>query len=380
MRAMRAIPTGSAAVFARFHVFAPAAASAVRACKRLTDRRPANRHLVPFGRVEDEVNHDPYDQRRPRKKVVEGGFRDLRRRHGALFPARSGADLGEGEVAVVERDAVLRNAMVSEIERAGWLRPGPVAGAMRAVPRHEFLPDMALDDAYADRAIAIKTTGGEVLSSISQPSMIALMMQLLAPQPGDRVLEIGTGSGYHAALLAELVGTGGSVTTTDLDADLTARARAALERLGYRNVDVITADGAARPPAGDRFDRIVVTARSNDVAAPWWDALGEGARIVVPLRLESAGEYAVGFVRHGNRLESVGVHPCAFLALRGKAAAADAGDVFYRDPAQRASRIRFRPVARVLAVRRDDALPSLLEEADVVIARTASVFAVSFSS
>jgi protein-L-isoaspartate(D-aspartate) O-methyltransferase len=362
----------------RHHVFAAPAPSAVRTRKRLTDRRTAGGNFVSLRRVEYDVDDDADDERRPCEEMVEGSGRDLRR-HGVLFPAPSGVDLGRGEVAVVERDAVLREAMVSNVERAGWLRPGPVASAMRAVPRHRFLPGMPLDDAYADRAIAIKTSDGEVLSSISQPSMIALMLQLLAPERGDRVLEVGTGSGYHAALLAELVGSEGRVTTTDLDADLTARARAALEDLDYANVRVLTGDGAS-PTEGARYDRIIVTARSDDVAASWWQALPEGARLVVPLRLEGAGEYAVGFVRRGPFLESVGVHPCAFLALRGEAAGEGDGDLFYRDPEQRSGRARARPVARVHAVRRDDARPSLLEEADLVIARPATVFAVTFTS
>ncbi len=363
----------------RHHVLAMPAASAARACKRLPDRRAGGRDLVPFCDVEGSVDDDAHDERRPREKMVEGGGRDLRR-HGVLFPVGSGADLGRGEVAQVERDAVLREAMVANVERGGWLRPGPVANAMGVVPRHRFLPETPLDDAYADRAIAIKSSDGEVLSSISQPSMIALMLQLLAPEAGDRVLEVGTGSGYHAALLAELVGTAGSVTTTDLDADLTARAGAVLESLGYAQVRVVTADGAGPSMEGTHFDRIVVTARSDDVADSWWNALSDGARLVVPLRLEGAGEYAVGFVRRGGRLESVGAHPCAFLALRGEAAGEGGADLFYRDPAQRASRVRLRGVSRVLAVRRGDALPSLLEEADLVIARPATVFAVTFTS
>lgn len=270
--------------------------------------------------------------------------------------------------------------MVSNVERAGILRPGPVATAMRTVPRHRFLPETPLEHAYADRAIAIKTGDGEVLSSISQPSMIALMLELLAPQPGDRVLEVGTGSGYHAALLAELVGPSGSITTTDLDADLTERARQVLANLGYGNVSVLTADGTAQLPSAARYDRIVVTARSDDVAEAWWRTLSELGRLVVPLRLEGAGEYAVGFVRRGNRLESVGVHPCAFLALRGEAIASRTGDLFYRDPTLRHSRIRLQPVLGVLGVRREDAEARLLEEADLVIARPVTVFAVSFAS
>lgn len=363
----------------RNHMLAMSPPAAARAGKRLADRRTAGGDLVPLRRIENEVDHHSDDERRPREEMVEGGGRDLRR-HGVLFPARSGADLAEGEVAGVERDAVLRDAMVSNVERAGWLRPGAIANAMRTVPRHRFLPEIPLEDAYEDRAIAIKTSRREVLSSISQPSMIALMLQLLAPQRGDRVLEVGTGSGYHAALLAELVGAEGSVTTTELDPDLTIRARAALQNLGYASIRVFAGDGAAASPEDARYQRIVVTARSDDIAASWWHALLEGARLVVPLRLEGAGEYAVGFVRRGDRLESVGVHPCAFLALRGEAAAEEAGDLFYRDPAQRASRVRLRPVTRVAAVRRRDARPSLLDDADLVIARPETVFAVSFTS
>lgn len=279
----------------------------------------------------------------------------------------------------MERDAVLREAMVTSMERAGALRSRSVAAALRSVPRHRFLPETPLDLAYADRAIAIKAADGEVLSSISQPSMIALMLELLAPEPGNRVLEVGTGSGYHAALLSELVGPCGSVTTTDLDAELTGRAGAVLGDLGYGNVRVLTADGAA-PLSGTRFERIVVTARTEDVASAWWDELSETARLVVPLRLEGAGEYAVGFIRKGAELESVGVHPCAFLALRGTTAQTLEVETFYRDPTQRSARVRLQRVASVRAVRRADALPSLLEEADLIIARPVTVFAVSFTS
>jgi len=279
----------------------------------------------------------------------------------------------------MERDALLRETMVTSVERAGVLRSSSIATAMRAVPRHRFLPETPLDQAYSDRALAIKTGHGEVLSSISQPSMIALMLELLAPQPGDRVLEVGTGSGYHAALLAELVGVTGSVTTTELDGELSASARETLKRLNYENVYVVTADGAAMRSA-TQYDRIIVTARSNDIAAAWWSALGEGARLVVPLQLEGAGEYAVGFVRRGRRLESIGVHPCAFLALRGEAEREVESDLFFRDPSLRAGRARVRPVRDVVAVRRSDARTELLENADVVIARAVTIFAVNFVS
>jgi protein-L-isoaspartate(D-aspartate) O-methyltransferase len=279
----------------------------------------------------------------------------------------------------MERDENLRETMVSHLERSGVLRVPSVAGAMRAVPRHRFLPGTALDEAYADRAIAIKMNGNEIVSSISQPGMIVLMLELLAPSRGSRILEIGTGSGYNAALLAELAGADGRVTTIDLDAELAERARGVLRELGYRNVRVMAADGRVEAVEREAYDRVVVTARSDDIAEAWWGALSEGARLVLPLRLEAAGEYAVGFVRRGKRLQSVGVHPCAFIALRGEADAPRGVDIFYRDPALRDSRACLRRVIDVLAVRREDATPALLDDADLVIARAATLFAVKFA-
>lgn len=283
----------------------------------------------------------------------------------------------------MERDETLRAALVAALERNGVLRRPAVAAAMRAVPRHRFLPGKPIDEAYADRAITIKTHGGEIVSSISQPGMIALMLELLAPARGERVMEIGTGSGYNAALLAELVGPEGSVTTIDLDDELAGRARAALDALGYRNVRVLTADGGLQLVEHTRFDGLVVTARSDDVAAAWWQALSEGGRLVLPLRLENAGEYAVGFVRRRDgRLHSVGLHPCAFIALRGEAAVASASAIFYRDSARHSgsgSGACLRRVVNVVAARREDASPDLLGDADLVIARPSSVFAVGFA-
>lgn len=277
----------------------------------------------------------------------------------------------------MERDEALREALVSHLQRTGVLRLSSVADAMRTVPRHRFIPAATLEDAYADRAIAIKMHGDEVVSSISQPGMIAQMLELLDPAAGSRVLEVGTGSGYNAALLAHIVGPSGLVTTIDLDGELAESARAMLREIGCANVDVIAADGAAEIIERARFDRLIVTARTEDVAQTWWEALDEGARLVVPLRLEGAGEYAVGFVRREHRLVSIGVHPCAFIALRGDAQVAS--DVFYRDPAHRAIPACVRPIESVVAVRAADATTALLEEADVVVASPVTLFAITFA-
>jgi protein-L-isoaspartate(D-aspartate) O-methyltransferase len=278
----------------------------------------------------------------------------------------------------MERDEALREALVSHLQRTGVLRLSSVAAAMRTVPRHRFIPAAPLEDAYADRAIAIKMHGDEIVSSISQPGMIAQMLELLDPTAGSCILEVGTGSGYNAALLAQIVGSSGRVTTIDLDGDLAERARAVLREVGCTNVEVIAADGASDVIERARFDRIIVTARTQDIAQTWWDALKEEARLVVPLRLEGAGEYAVGFVRRERRLVSVGVHPCAFIALRGEAQAG--GDVFYRDPAHRWSPACVRPIESVIAVRGADATAALLEEADIVVAGSVTLFAVTFIS
>ncbi len=277
----------------------------------------------------------------------------------------------------MEHDEALREALVSHLQRAGVLHLPSVAAAMRTVPRHRFIPAAPLEYAYADRAIAIKMHGDEIVSSISQPGMIAQMLELLDPAAGSRVLEIGTGSGYNAALLAHIVGPHGRVTTIDLDGELVERARTLLREVGCANVEVIAADGAGDIVERARFDRIIVTARTQDIAQTWWDALEDGARLVVPLRLEGAGEYAVGFVRREHRLVSVGVHPCAFIALRGEAQAG--GDVFYRDPAQRVIPACVRPIESVIAVRGADATAALLEEADIVVAGSVTLFAITFS-
>ncbi|HTU81207.1 MAG TPA: methyltransferase domain-containing protein [Candidatus Acidoferrales bacterium] len=276
----------------------------------------------------------------------------------------------------MEREARLRERLVSRLEAADTLRRQSVAAAMRTVPRHRFLPGVSIDEAYADRAIAIKAEGGEVTASVSQPGMIAQMLELLQAERGDRILEIGTGSGYNAALLGDIVGPQGSVTTIDLDDELAERARATLDAVGCRNVRVLAADGAQ--PQAAQFDRLIVTARSDDIAAAWWNAVRNAGRMVVPLRLESAGEYAVGFDLSGKRLISVGAWPCAFVAMRGTIAAPATTELFYRDPAERGKTAHVRRIANVVAVRREDATPSLLNEADVVVARPVTFFGVTF--
>lgn len=128
----------------------------------------------------------------------------------------------------------LRNRMVDHIEAAGHLHSSRVEHAMRTAPRHLFVPGADIEDAYANRHITTKNgSNGRPASCTSVPTVVAMMLGQLDARPGDRVLEIGAGTGYNAALLAELVGETGQVTTIDIDPEVTAQARKALDATGY---------------------------------------------------------------------------------------------------------------------------------------------------
>ena len=147
--------------------------------------------------------------------------------------------------------------------------------AMRTVPRHEFVPEDQRAWAYADTPLPI--CRGQ---TISQPAVVAFMTQVVRPRPGLRVLEVGTGSGYQAAVLAE---TGAEVWTVEIFRTLADEAGARLRRLGYGEVKVRHGDGYAGWPEAAPFDAIVVTAGADSIPPPLLDQLAPGGRLVMPV-------------------------------------------------------------------------------------------------
>jgi len=169
----------------------------------------------------------------------------------------------------------LREGMVVTQIIARDVRDPEVLRAMRAVPRHLFVPEEIRERAYEDHALPIGRG-----QTISQPYVVAAMTEALRVEKGMKVLEIGTGSGYQAAVLAEL---GARVFSIEIIPELARSARATLEKLGYTSVKVIEGDGYRGLPEEAPFDRIIVTAAPPDVPQALKDQLAVGGRIVIPV-------------------------------------------------------------------------------------------------
>ncbi len=208
----------------------------------------------------------------------------------------------------------LRRSLVADLHDKGALSSPRVKAAFLAVAREHFLPgtlaDGGLKAVYRDEAIATKRNDqGLPLSSSSQPSLMAKMLELLDVRPGDRVLEVGAGTGYNAALLAQLTGPSGRVTSIDIDPDLARRARRSLRDARTR-ATIVAGDGRDGHPRNAPYDRIIATAAADEIPRAWLEQLSERGRLELPLRLNperGAIQLIPVLERHGDQLRSVGL-------------------------------------------------------------------------
>jgi protein-L-isoaspartate(D-aspartate) O-methyltransferase len=199
--------------------------------------------------------------------------------------------------------------MVEVDLRGKGIRDARVLAAMGRVPRERFVEESLRARAYGDYPLPIGHG-----QTISQPFVVALMSELLELQGGERVLDVGTGSGYQAAVLAELAA---EVVSVEIQPELAAAARERLARIGYRNVEVHAGDGFFGWAAAAPFDAIVTAAAASRVPEPLVEQLREGGRLVMPLG-EGDNQRLVRGRKHGGRLELEVVGDVLFVPMTGE--------------------------------------------------------------
>jgi protein-L-isoaspartate(D-aspartate) O-methyltransferase len=221
----------------------------------------------------------------------------------------------------------MRQHLVEHLKQYGLIKSPMVEKAFQAVPRHVFLPGINVTRVYSDTVIATKTVNGIPISSSSQPAIMACMLEQLDVQPGQRILEIGAGTGYNAALLAHMVGNQGSVVTIDIDEDIVESARQHLQAAGYPQVNVICADGALGFAELAPYDRIILTVGADDIPPAWREQLVTGGKLVLPFKITqfhsilsfplALDQLSLALQRVDNHLISYSMYAAGFMPLRG---------------------------------------------------------------
>lgn len=206
-----------------------------------------------------------------------------------------------------------RNRLVERLQRHGYVHRDNVKRAMGIVPRHLFVPKNMGGSAYIDSPLPIG--GGQ---TISAPHMVAIMVEASDLEPGMNVLEVGGGSGYHAAVMAELIRPGGSIITVERLPDLADLARSNLESAGYGDtVKVVVADGSLGYEEKSPFDRIVVTCAAPRAPQPLKDQLVDGGKLLVPVGGRGYQEL-LRINRRGDDFEVENLGGCVFVPLVGE--------------------------------------------------------------
>lgn len=207
----------------------------------------------------------------------------------------------------------LRSELVDGLRRRGYVSAPEVAAAMRKVPREEFVPGLLRGEAYIDTPLPIGSG-----QTISAPHMVAIMVEALELRPGHKVLEVGGGSGYHAAIAAELVSPGGHVFTVERIEELAESARGNIERTGYSgSVTVVHSDGSAGLPGEAPFDRIFVACGAPSVPGPLKEQLRDGGIMLVPVGGRMYQDL-VKVRRTGGSYTSSSLGGCVFVPLIGE--------------------------------------------------------------
>lgn len=204
----------------------------------------------------------------------------------------------------------LRERMVDTQIVARGITDPDVVSAMKKVPRHRFVPENYKGSAYNDHPLPIGKG-----QTISQPYIVAFMTDALDLNPEDRVLEIGTGSGYQAAVLAELVD---AVYTIEIVESLGKRAKKTLKELGYDHVHVRIGDGYKGWPRQAPFDAVIVTCAPEAIPQPLVDQLKEGGRMIIPVGGAGRVQKLVKCIKTGGELDTEDVMPVRFVPMVGK--------------------------------------------------------------
>ncbi len=217
---------------------------------------------------------------------------------------------GMDEAALAAR----RNRLVDGLAARGYVTKPDVLEAMKAVRRHLFVPEQCRADAYDDRPLDI----GEG-QTISAPHMVGIMAEKLDIHKGHRVLEIGGGSGYHAAVVAHIVGPTGHVYSVERISSLAARARRNLEEAGYLgNVTMVVGDGTLGLPEHSPYDRVFVAAASPGIPPPLFEQLREGGKMLVPVGEVYVGQDLMMVEKRSGKPVSSNLGGCVFVPLIGE--------------------------------------------------------------
>lgn len=214
-----------------------------------------------------------------------------------------------------------RKSMVESQIRARGVQNERVLEAMRKVPRHLFVPSEGIEAAYADRPLPIGYG-----QTISQPYMVALMTEAMGLEGPEKVLEVGTGSGYQAAILAELAD---RVVTTERVPELAEEARRTIRELGYANIAVIETDGSRGYPEEAPYDAIMVTAGAPQIPRVLVDQLADGGRLVVPVG-NSYQQTLTRLTKSGEDEKTERLEGCVFVPLIGEYGWGDHEDGYRR--------------------------------------------------